>query len=170
MFFALLGYNKDNPNPQCKDFDGNYYRTVKIGTQLWMAANLRCTHDSLGNKITCYRLSGVTDSTHGMLYSAGDRFRPIPKGWRLPAQSDVTTLIVFLGNNPGGQLKQTGTATWSDPNTGATNAIGFNAEGTRYLQYMCYACGLRIYDVGPSTNFWMHSGAFTLTYDSGDIT
>ena len=33
------------------DFDGNTYQVVKIGTQIWMAENMRTTHYSNGDAI-----------------------------------------------------------------------------------------------------------------------
>lgn len=55
------------------DFDGNNYKTVRIGDQVWMAENLRSFHDADGNKIkrVCYQLirencDEFGDYMHGM--------------------------------------------------------------------------------------------------------
>jgi len=61
-----------------------------------------------------------------------------PDGWHVPTNTDWQNLLMFLypeatdpgTNTVGGYLKTTGTAFWFDPNTGATNAYGFNAKGS----------------------------------------
>jgi len=55
-----------------------------------------------------------------------------PTGWHLPSDAEWTELIDYLGTNPGGKLKATGTieagtGLWTNPNGGATNETGFNA-------------------------------------------
>jgi len=55
--FLLVACDKVNPGenenyiPSVSDFDGNIYRTVQIGNQLWMASNLRTTHYADGTPI-----------------------------------------------------------------------------------------------------------------------
>ncbi|MBW8050506.1 MAG: hypothetical protein FVQ77_09235 [Cytophagales bacterium] len=68
-----------------------------------------------------------------------------PAGWHVPSHYewttleknvgtnpgafpyDITTTGVWLGTDEGGNLKQTGIANWTTPNTGATNTSGFTA-------------------------------------------
>ena len=54
-----------------------------------------------------------------------------PWGWRVPTQTDFTTLQTYLGGASvaGGKLKMIGTGYWNSPNTGATNETGFSALG-----------------------------------------
>jgi len=70
-----------------------------------------------------------------------------PDGWHLPSDAEWKELEIFLGmdsidaNNfgwrgtdQGAQLKDTGTVHWVDPNSDATNAVGFTALPTGYRQ------------------------------------
>ncbi|MEI6853543.1 MAG: FISUMP domain-containing protein, partial [Bacteroidota bacterium] len=52
-----------------------------------------------------------------------------PAGWHAPSDSEFTALSDYLGGYliSGGKLKETGTAHWLSPNTGATNSSGFTA-------------------------------------------
>jgi len=47
-----------------------------------------------------------------------------PTGFRLPTNAEMITLSAF-----GGGLKESGLDFWQSPNTGGTNATGFNAKG-----------------------------------------
>ncbi|MEI6752953.1 MAG: FISUMP domain-containing protein [Paludibacter sp.] len=133
----------------CQDADGNYYTAVTIGTQTWMAENLRTTKYRTGETVP-----NVTDATvwstlftgawcdnannpligvrFGHLYnyaSVADPRNIAPVGWHVATDAEWTTLSTYLGggNVAGGKLKETGTVDWLSPNAGATNQSGFNA-------------------------------------------
>jgi uncharacterized protein (TIGR02145 family) len=129
---------------------GNIYKTVTIGTQTWMAENLRTTKYNDGtdilqitnNKYWSHLLTGAycnykntknidTIATYGSLYNwnAVSTGKLAPVGWHVPSDEEWSTLMTYLGDNnqAGGKLKETGTIHWSDPNLGANNESGFTA-------------------------------------------
>jgi uncharacterized protein (TIGR02145 family) len=139
------------------DQDGNIYKTVTIGTQTWMAENLRTTKYRDGTAIPnvtdntawfalttgaycTYNNTTKLDSiaTFGRLYNwyAVNTGKLCPTGWHVPSDAEWTTLTTYLGGETiaGGKLKETGTMHCSSANTGATNETGFTAlsGGVRY--------------------------------------
>ncbi len=156
--FVATGCSKsDDGTGDISDFEGNTYKTVRIGEQVWMAENLRSTVLNDGTPLKL-----VTDSTawkaltspgycwydndisnkdiYGALYNAftTDSSNICPAGWHIPSKEDWQQLVTYLGDslNAGGMLKETGTRYWQDPNTGADNISGFSAlgAGIRYFQ------------------------------------
>lgn len=132
-----------------RDYDGNVYGVVTIGTQIWMAENLKTTKYNDGTAIPL-----VTDNTEWLNLTAGaycwynnneatykDTYGALyiwytvntgnlcPTGWHVPTDTEWTTLTDYLGGTSiaGGKLKETGTTHWTTPNTGATNETGFTA-------------------------------------------
>jgi len=76
---------------------------------------------------------------NGRLYNwyAVNTGRLAPVGWHVPTNAEFTTLTNFLGGGSvaGGPLKSTRTGLtpgWNSPNTGATNASGFNGFSGGY--------------------------------------
>jgi uncharacterized protein (TIGR02145 family) len=154
----------------CTDADNNNYPVVEIGSQLWMAENLKVKRYRNGDPIPC--VTGGTEwenlvtgaysdydnnpgngKTYGRLYNwfcVTDDRKLCPAGWHLPSVGEWTTLITYLGNcDAGGKLKETGTAHWRSPNTGATNECGFTALPS----------GLRVrsgsfYSIGDQESWW----------------
>jgi uncharacterized protein (TIGR02145 family) len=131
------------------DQDGNIYKTVTIGTQTWMAENLRTTKYNDGTDIpnitlisNWYTLTtgaycnydnttiADTIATYGRLYNwyAVNTGKLAPKGWHVPTDDEWTVLETYLGKDvAGAKMKETGYTHWNSPNTGATNETGFTA-------------------------------------------
>lgn len=136
-------------NGTVTDIDGNVYKTVTIGTQTWMAENLKVTKYRNGDPIPnitvnstwaaltsgayCwYNNSAPNKTIYGALYNwyaVVDSRNLAPTGWHIPTDAEWTTLTTSLGGESvsGGKLKEAGTTHWISPNTGATNSSGFTA-------------------------------------------
>jgi uncharacterized protein (TIGR02145 family) len=138
-----------------KDIDNNRYDIITIGTQTWMAENLKTTRYNDGSVIPLttdegdwltagvngdpgYCWYGNTSSnliTYGALYnwyaidtlSNGDK-NVCPLGWHIPTDAEWTTLTNYLGGQSvgGGKMKEAGLAHWQSPNEQATNESGFS--------------------------------------------
>lgn len=139
------------------DRQGHVYPTIGIGSQIWMAANLKSTrfHDSteipfvdyekdwmeLESPAYCYynNLEG-NSATYGVLYNwyAAAATLMCPPGWHLPSDTEWSVLTVFLGGeeDAGSKLKETGTGHWHSPNGEATNESGFTALPAGYRAYI----------------------------------
>ncbi len=115
------------------DIDGNDYKTIVIGSQEWMAENLRVTRynngDSITGDLTDNEWSSTTEGAYafwendtemlqayGMFYNwhvVDDSRNVCPSGWRVPNQYDVEQLSEYLintyqvisSNNVGNYLK-----------------------------------------------------------------
>ena len=140
------------------DIDGNEYSTVVIGTQHWMAENLKVTKYRNGDNITHitdnpdwsdntngaygdYEDNTTYSDTYGRLYNwyavdnSSGRYI-CPEGWHVPTKDEYTVLNNFLSeDDAGGKLKETGTEYWNSPNQVSDNASGFNARGAGYRSY-----------------------------------
>jgi uncharacterized protein (TIGR02145 family) len=136
------------------DIDGNVYRTVKIGNQVWMAENLKTTRYNDGTEIPnitdgepwrmtnigAYAIHGndpTNNTIYGKLYNwyAVGTGKLAPAGWHVPTEAEYTTLINYLGGGSvaGGAMKAIDG--WLTPNVGATNSSGFSAKGGSFLNY-----------------------------------
>ena len=130
------------------DIDGNIYYTVTIGTQIWMAENLKTTKlndntpiplvtdDAIWGTTTtsgyCFYNNDISNKdVYGALYNhyAVKTGKLAPIGWHVPTDNQWTTLTTFLGGEgiAGGKLKEIGTSHWITPNSSATNETMFSA-------------------------------------------
>lgn len=132
-----------------KDKDGNIYKTVTIGNQIWMAENLKTTKfrngDPIPNVIAntgwsvlttgayCwYNNDAANKAVYGALYNwyvVNDSRNIAPAGWHIPSDEEWIALTNFLqgSRQAGAKLKEAGLVHWSDPNSGATNSSRFSA-------------------------------------------
>jgi uncharacterized protein (TIGR02145 family) len=148
-----------------KDIDGNVYKTVTIGKQVWMAENLKTTKYKDGTPIPlvteifkwaalntagyCWYFNDETanKNKYGALYNwfSLNTGNLCPTGWHVPTDEEWTTLITYLGGDSvaGGKLKEAGTTHWSSPNTGATDDSGFTAlpSGSRFRKVSFFFIG-----------------------------
>jgi uncharacterized protein (TIGR02145 family) len=149
------------------DQEGNRYRTIAIGTQTWMAENLRATKYNDGAEIPNEKSNSRWETlstpaytwywddrdahrkTDGALYNffAVETGKLCPSGWHVPTKADWDMLGVFLGEQAGGKMKIAGTGYWSAPNEGGTNESGFCA-----LPSGC--CTDAFSGLGTSTYYW----------------
>ena len=131
----------------CTDADGNHYAVVQIGTQIWMAENLKTTsyrnNDpipyiavdtswfNLSTGAYCYYNHDINNYfIYGNLYNwftVYDIRNIAPVGWHVPSDSEWTTLTTYLGgiSLAGAKLKKNCSTLWHSPNIGATNETGF---------------------------------------------
>lgn len=123
--WAVIGISPVS-NPNITDADGNNYNIVTIGTQTWMAENLKTTHFNNGD-IILNITSDVTwrnppvpyygycwydnNSANKDIYGAIYNWQTVntkalcPAGWHVPTQDDWTVLVDYLGLEPGRKLK-----------------------------------------------------------------
>jgi uncharacterized protein (TIGR02145 family) len=165
----------------CTDGSNKHYPVVTIGTQTWMAENLKTTKYKTGIPIPL-----VTDPTtwtnvttpamcwydndsasHAATYGALYKWYTVetgnlcPNGWHIPTVAEWTTLANYLGGDTlaGGKMKETGTIHWDTMHPGTTNASGFTA----------LPGGLRAVTGGTFSNFGLHAYFWSASFYSASF-
>ncbi len=153
--------------------DGRVYRTIVINGVTWMADNLAYTPPD--NSAWLYPGRDLANDTeYGKLYQnvymASHNLAPA--GWRVANDDDYTALFSFIGHDAG-NLKEKGFAHWLEPNTSATDAVGFDARAAgdgadiglsaNFIEGQPNQIGFTIY------NFMYNSGQISVYYVSTNI-
>lgn len=163
------------------DRDGNFYRAVVIGSQIWMAENLnvgnlimldnvnwpqddgiieKFCYDNLESNCDIYgglyTWSELTNHTSPDTAIIGTIQGICPDRWHIPTEEDFSTLEETLGGSEiaGGKLKDT-TSLWLSPNFGATNESGFTALPAGNVYFANTVPGPTEFKwIGVETSFW----------------
>jgi len=179
------------------DQDGNVYKTIVVGTQEWMAENLRARtyrngvaiplvtdltqwaanyNNGTALPMMCWYLndSATYACPYGRLYNwyaVTSSNNVCPAGWHVPSDAEWTTLTTFLGgqNVAGGKMKSTGTQYWQSPNAAADNSSGFSGlpGGTRNFDGTFGIIGLIGYWWSSTENPTPTAWSRTLVYNFG---
>jgi uncharacterized protein (TIGR02145 family) len=122
--------------------------TVTIGSQVWMKKNLDVDHYRNGDPIpqvtdpaqwenlktgawSYYNNDPAMGATYGKFYNwyaVNDPRGLAPAGWHVASDAEWETLALYIGGKEtaGDKLRETGTTHWQNPNSGATDKVGFS--------------------------------------------
>ena len=169
-------FNPDKNYGTLTDQEGNVYKTIQIGSQTWMAENLRTTIYRNGDpipKVTdsltwgylntgayCnYNNTESTDTicTYGRLYNwftVNDDRNIAPEGWHVPTLDEWLILENYMENDPilTTKLKETGQFHWINWNELSTNETGFTALPGGCRWYIQGASGFTL--IGNEGFWW----------------
>ena len=140
---ALTGFDGN-----LTDRDGNTYKTVKIGSQTWMAENLKVrTEDSW-----CYKDMESNCQKYGRLYSWDAAKVACPAGWHLPGKGEFEALFFAVGSEDVAGKKLKSTSGWDEYE-------GKSGNGDDAFGFSALPAGHRYYngdynDEGLNANFW----------------
>ena len=107
-------------------YQGQNYKTVQIGSQVWMAENLN--YNVSGS--VCYNNNSSNCATYGRLYNWATARTICPSGWHLPSDAEWTMLTNYVESQGGcsscAGTRLKATSGWSSNGNGTDNH-GFSA-------------------------------------------
>jgi uncharacterized protein (TIGR02145 family) len=161
----IIHFNPDLEYGSVSDADNNTYKTIQIGTQTWMAENLRTTKFNDGEPIPnplgqewlvdpatmtfritpayCWYNEDIDNKIpYGALYNryAVSTGKLCPTGWHVPRSDEITSLLDQLNGTDAqksNSLKEFGQTHWITP--WGSNESGFSAlpGGCRFFESNC---------------------------------
>jgi len=156
--------------------DGQSYKTVKLGTQTWMAENLNYADSAampnLKGSSWCYENRADSCAKYGRLYTWTGAMNidrsyrsasaaavisapwrgACPTGWHIPTDAEWTTLETVVGGSSVAGTKLKSRSGWNDDGDesgNGTDAYGFSALPAGYRDY-----DDSFYYVGYYEDFW----------------
>jgi uncharacterized protein (TIGR02145 family) len=155
---------------ECKDSDGNNYPIVQLGTQIWMAENLKTTtyndkkgipletDDFMWESMTspgyCWydNNKGTYGEKYGALYNwyAVETGKLCPAGWHVPSDEEWTILSDFLAANgyaymgTGVDIAKSMATTWGwDDEDAESGDVGYEPKRNNSSGFSGPPAGLR---------------------------
>ncbi len=132
--------------------DGQTYRTVKIGKQVWMAENLNYKT----NGSYCYFNEDSFCDNFGRLYSLKARANACPTGWHLPSKEEFEVLLELVGWN-GKNFGNDEAAKWLK----SSNSWGGDERGSDAFNFSALPAGTFVngspQGLGQGASFWSSS-------------
>lgn len=163
------------------DLDGNRYRSIKIGNQVWMTENLKTTKFRNGESIPNLADNSAWTSTlsaaysdydnnpnngiaYGRLYNwyaASDSRNIAPAGWHVPTTEEWTQLVDYLiangynfdGNMTNNKIAKSLASKNLWKNSGLEGAPGNNPSSNNTTGFNGLPGGLRYHTNGASAAF-----------------
>jgi uncharacterized protein (TIGR02145 family) len=173
---STIAFNPDLTYGSVNDIDNNIYKTITIGTQTWMAENLKTTKYNDGTPIAFLPAESfwnVEDTAgycwynndsivYGGIYNwqAVNSNKLCPVGWHVPSDDEWTVLTTYLGGaeTGGSKLMEAGVGHWATPNTSLTNETGFTALPGGYRNYYGDFGNIKLY------GYWWASTESSASY------
>lgn len=180
---STITFNPDLEYGSVTDVEGNVYKTIEIGTQIWMAENLRTTlfSDATAIPVVADRDDWVNLSTpgycwydndeelYGDIYGAFYNWHAVgtrklcPSGWHVPSDEEWKTMEIYLGMPP--EHADSPALRGSDEGLMIREAGTANWDpdgahvGTNVSGFTGLPGGLRWgYNTGDDTNYWTGEG------------
>jgi len=168
----MISNNQEVSYGSLTDQDGNTYKTVVIGTQTWMAENLKTTKYNNNDAIPVITSNSVWSTRTSPAYSWYDNdetiYKPLygalynwhavntgklcPVGWHVPTDNEFKTFETYLGMSEA--LADSLNWRETDLGTQMKNSTGWAADGngTNTSGFSALPGGFRYYSDGTFNN------------------
>jgi uncharacterized protein (TIGR02145 family) len=150
--------------------DGRTYKTVRIGSQTWLAENL--DFECEGSK--AYNNDPANRDKYGLLYDWETAKKAVPPGWHLPTNEEWQALIDYAdGSSPGKDYDFKRDSRTAGKHLKAASGWNDNGNGTDDYGFSALPGGYRssdgsFYGVGRNGYWWSaHEYNSDLAYSRG---
>jgi len=141
--------------------DGKTYKTVKIGTAVWMAENLNYAEEGI-----CYEKKDANCAKYGRMYGWYAAKKVCPAGYHLPSDDEWTALVDYAGGGETAGTKLKSATGW-DKKCNGTNDFDFSAlpgGDAGGVGYFGYAGSLGLWWSATEIDFYNASNRYMNCY------